>query len=115
MVDWCAVYQGNLDLGDYTLNRPAFQVVRVSLEPDLARVNYTTVTAIMNIFASRRMFNSSGAPVISRYVKLILPNADMPNNALKAAWLAIASEFTLDQASFDYFPYPVVGTPAVLA
>ncbi len=107
------MYQGNLDLGDYTLFNPAFQIVRVSLEPDMARVNYTTVTAIVNVFASRRRFNSASAPVISRYVKLILPNADMPNNALKAAWLAIAAEFTLDQASFNYFPYPVVGAPTV--
>lgn len=111
MVDWCAVYQGTLDMGDYSFDHPVFQILRVSLEPNPNRAGYTDVTGVVALYPSRRVFNSGKAAAASRYVKSVVAPADMPNSALKAGWMVIATEYTLDPASLNYFPFPAVPLP----
>lgn len=105
MVDWCAVYQGVVDMGDFTLDRPVFKVFQLIVEPNSQVTSSFDIWIYYNIFASRRVF-ATGREVVGRVLRTTVAGADMPNNALKVAWATIATEYGITQASFNYFPTP---------
>lgn len=103
MVDWCAVYQGVVDMGDYTFDHPVFKMVEITIRPNEQDASAFDVVVPIFIYASRRMFNQ-GKYVVTRYIRSTVSAQNMPNNALRAGWAAIAAEYKITQASFNYFP-----------
>lgn len=109
MVDWCAVYRGTLDLGDFTLDNPVIRMLHYIAKPDL---NGVRVTGVVQLYASRRRFDAGLPTPIQRYCDMVIAPADMPNNTLRAAWMAVAATYNISTDSFHYIPPPPFAVPA---
>lgn len=78
-------------MGDYTLDYPVFKIMRATFS-DSPVADSTFIEVVVRIYASRRKWNGNGEYVKEELYSASFLNADLPNGAVKAAWLLVAQE-----------------------